>query len=86
MKMRALSGTVLPPNSRQRRCTLCAPSHTLLQEREAILQVHARQQRMAPGIDYGSIARATGGFSGRDIEHLLGEAGEWGAASRPGAG
>jgi len=42
--------------------------------REAILNVHARNVKLAAGVDLASIARGTPGFSGADLENLLNEA------------
>jgi len=42
--------------------------------REAILNVHARNVKLAAGVDLSSIARGTPGFSGADLENLLNEA------------
>ena len=41
--------------------------------REAILKIHARNKKLAPGITLADIARRTPGFSGADIENLLNE-------------
>lgn len=45
-----------------------------LQEREAILKVHARSVPMAKEIDLTSIARGTPGFSGADLANIINEA------------
>jgi len=42
--------------------------------REAILRVHARKVRLAPGTDLSIVARATPGFSGADLEAVVNEA------------
>lgn len=42
--------------------------------REAILKVHSRNKPLSPDINFKTIARLTGGFSGADIENLLNEA------------
>src|SRR5256885_13440179 len=42
--------------------------------RLAILQVHARKGRPAPGVDLEQIAALTPGFSGADLAHLANEA------------
>ncbi len=42
--------------------------------REAILKVHARNKPLASDVDFQTLARITGGFSGADIENLLNEA------------
>ena len=42
--------------------------------REAILKVHARNKTLAPGVDFGALAKRTVGFSGADLENVLNEA------------
>lgn len=42
--------------------------------REAILNVHARNKRMASDVDLGALAKRTPGFSGADLENVLNEA------------
>ena len=42
--------------------------------REAILNVHARNKRMAPDVDLGALAKRTPGFLGADLENVLNEA------------
>lgn len=42
--------------------------------REAILKVHARNKPLSEDVDLGRTARATGGFSGADLENLMNEA------------
>lgn len=42
--------------------------------REAILEVHARNVRLAASVDLGAVARGTPGFSGADLGNLLNEA------------
>jgi len=42
--------------------------------RTAILKVHARKVKMAPGLDLSIIARGTPGFSGADLEAIVNEA------------
>jgi len=42
--------------------------------RKAILQVHARNVKLADSVDLGSIAKGTPGFSGADLGNLLNEA------------
>ncbi|WP_414473953.1 ATP-dependent metallopeptidase FtsH/Yme1/Tma family protein [Microvirga sp. M2] len=42
--------------------------------REAILSVHARNVKLASGVELASIARGTPGFSGADLSNLLNEA------------
>jgi cell division protease FtsH len=45
-----------------------------LEGREAILKVHSKNKHFAPNVDLRSIAAATAGFSGADLENLLNEA------------
>ncbi|MBP7056517.1 MAG: ATP-dependent zinc metalloprotease FtsH, partial [Candidatus Omnitrophica bacterium] len=42
--------------------------------REAILKVHTRNVKLAPGVDLNSMARQTPGFSGADLANLVNEA------------
>lgn len=42
--------------------------------REQILKVHSRNKPLASDVNFKSIARATAGFSGADLENLLNEA------------
>ncbi len=42
--------------------------------REAILRVHAREKPLAEDVDLPKLAKATGGFTGADLENLLNEA------------
>jgi cell division protease FtsH len=42
--------------------------------REAILKVHAKNVKLAPGVDLSIIARGTPGFSGAELANLLNEA------------
>lgn len=42
--------------------------------RKAILEVHARNKKLAADADLGAIARRTPGFSGADLENVLNEA------------
>ena len=43
-------------------------------EREQILEVHARKKRLAADVDLRIIAKNTSGFSGADLENVLNEA------------
>jgi len=47
--------------------------------RQAILTVHAKNIKMAKGVDLGKIARQTAGFSGADLANLINEAALLGA-------
>jgi cell division protease FtsH len=42
--------------------------------REAILRVHTRQKPLAEDVDLPTLAKATGGFTGADLENLTNEA------------
>jgi cell division protease FtsH len=43
-------------------------------ERRAILAVHSKGKTLGPDVDLGVVARATPGFSGADLAHLVNEA------------
>lgn len=45
-----------------------------IQEREAILRVHAKNKRFSEDVTFKNLARITSGFSGADLENLLNEA------------
>jgi cell division protease FtsH len=45
-----------------------------LEGRRQILEVHAREKPIAPGVDLGIIARRTPGFTGADLANLMNEA------------
>jgi cell division protease FtsH len=45
-----------------------------VKSRHAILQVHARNKPLAPGVDVADVARRTPGFSGAELANLLNEA------------
>jgi cell division protease FtsH len=44
-----------------------------LEGRKRILEVHAREKPIAPGVDLGIIARRTPGFTGADLANLMNE-------------
>ena len=44
-----------------------------LEGREAILQLHAKNVKMAPNIDFNMIARASAGTSGADLANIINE-------------
>jgi cell division protease FtsH len=66
-----LDPALLRPGRFDRQVVLDAPD---VVGREAILRVHARGKRLAPGVDLGRVARATPGFSGADLANALNEA------------
>jgi cell division protease FtsH len=45
-----------------------------LEERKAILKVHAKGKPIAPDVDWDKVSRRTVGFSGADLENMLNEA------------
>ena len=45
-----------------------------LKGREAVLQVHVREKKLAPDVDLGVLARRTPGFVGADLANLVNEA------------
>ena len=45
-----------------------------IQDREAILKVHAKNKPLAKNVRLGTIARQTPGFSGADLQNILNEA------------
>ena len=45
-----------------------------LDERQAILQVHGKDKRLAPDVDLDVVARGTPGMSGADLSNLVNEA------------
>jgi cell division protease FtsH len=66
-----LDPALLRPGRFDRRVVVPLPD---VSGRKAILEVHSRKKRLAPGIDMGVIAKGTPGFSGADLENLLNEA------------
>jgi len=66
-----LDKALLRPGRFDRRVPVELPD---LRGREAILRVHARKVKMAPGVDFGKIARATSGASGADLANIINEA------------
>ncbi|MGA2069592.1 MAG: ATP-dependent zinc metalloprotease FtsH [Thermoguttaceae bacterium] len=73
-----LDRALLRPGRFDRQVVIDAPD---LEGRAAILQVHARDKPLAPGVDLRRIARGTPGFSGADLANTLNEA-ALGAARR----
>ena len=66
-----LDKALLRPGRFDRRIPVELPD---LVGREAILQVHAKNVRMAGGIDFNAIARATSGASGAELANMVNEA------------
>lgn len=66
-----LDPALLRPGRFDRQITVDLPD---VIEREEILQVHARDKKLAPTITLKNIAKRTSGFSGADLENLLNEA------------
>jgi cell division protease FtsH len=66
-----LDPALLRPGRFDRQVTVTAPDR---KEREKILEVHARNKKMAKDIDLGVIAKRTPGFSGADLMNVLNEA------------
>ena len=65
-----LDPALLRPGRFDRRIIINLPD---IKEREAILQVHARNKPLTKSTDLEKIARQTPGFSGADLENLLNE-------------
>lgn len=66
-----LDKALLRPGRFDRQIVVDLPSQ---EHRLKILKLHARKKKMAPDIDFGSLARSTPGFSGADLKNLLNEA------------
>lgn len=66
-----LDKALLRPGRFDRRIPVELPD---LQGRTAILNVHAKDVHMRPGIDMGVIARATSGASGAELANIINEA------------
>lgn len=66
-----LDPALLRPGRFDRRIVVDMPD---INDREAILKVHARNKPLANNVDLNIIARHTAGFSGADLENLLNEA------------
>ncbi len=66
-----LDPALLRPGRFDRQITVSLPD---LKGREAILKVHARNKKLAQGVDLAALARRTPGFSGADLENVLNEA------------
>ena len=66
-----LDPALLRPGRFDRRVIL---DHPDIRGREAILEVHARGKPLAPDVDLKTIAKATPGFVGADLENMINEA------------
>ncbi len=66
-----LDAALLRPGRFDRQVIVDTPD---LDGREAILKVHARDKRLAPGTGLRQLAQATAGFSGADLANVLNEA------------
>ncbi len=66
-----LDAALLRPGRFDRQVIVDTPD---LDGREAVLKVHARDKRLAPGVDLRQLAQATAGFSGADLANVLNEA------------
>jgi cell division protease FtsH len=67
----SLDPALLRPGRFDRRIPMQLPD---LKGRQDILQVHAKSVKMAPGIDFEAIARATSGASGAELANIVNEA------------
>lgn len=66
-----LDSALLRPGRFDRRVVLDLPD---IHDREEILKIHARDKKLASGIDFKKIAVRTPGFSGADLANLMNEA------------
>lgn len=66
-----LDRALLRPGRFDRKVTINLPN---LEDRIAILEVHARNKPMAKDVNFRKVASSTIGFSGADLENLLNEA------------
>ena len=66
-----LDAALLRPGRFDRRVVLDLPD---IDDREAILKIHARKKPFAPDVDLRMIAQRTPGFTGADLNNLLNEA------------
>jgi cell division protease FtsH len=65
-----LDPALLRPGRFDRRVTVSPPDKA---GREAILKIHTRNVKVAPGVDLGDIAGATAGFVGADLRNIVNE-------------
>lgn len=66
-----LDPALLRPGRFDRRVVVDSPS---MDDREAILKVHAKNKPLVKGVDLRHVAKQTPGFSGADLENVLNEA------------
>ncbi len=66
-----LDPALLRPGRFDRRVILALPD---IEERDAILKVHAKNKPLAKNVDLHTISRQTPGFSGADLANILNEA------------
>ena len=66
-----LDPALMRPGRFDRRVVLDMPD---LEDRKAILAIHARGKPFAKDVDWDQVARSTVGFSGADLENMLNEA------------
>lgn len=66
-----LDPALLRPGRFDRQIVIEMPS---LEGREAIMKIHTRRVKLAPGTDLRRVARGTPGFSGADLSNLINEA------------
>jgi len=66
-----LDPALLRPGRFDRRITLDMPD---IEDRKAILAIHARGKPFAQSVNWSKVAKRTVGFSGADIENMLNEA------------
>jgi cell division protease FtsH len=66
-----LDPALLRPGRFDRQVVIPLPTLT---ERKAILEVHSRDKKLGPDVDFEVVARGTPGFSGADLANLTNEA------------
>ena len=66
-----LDQALLRPGRFDRQITIALPD---MNGREAILKIHAKDKKLAPGVDLRAIAGDTAGFTGAELANILNEA------------
>ena len=66
-----LDPAIMRPGRFDRKISVAPPD---VNEREAILKVHARNKPLSDDVNLGDIAQTSAGFSGADLENLMNEA------------